>query len=168
MNNIRFSTFDIILSITILLFIIFLIWTSVCAFIGAQSVTPYIIHIEVSNESMSPINALTPDIFAWTPYWDSVSATNCSYDEYGIFQTCNTSSTPILVIEALTWNKSLALQYGERFDPNNFYSDENGDIVRCGKDLRNFIGQLGSSTLCNCHESWIRHRGFRWSPWDNW
>lgn len=154
--------------IFVCLFLAFLGWVSICGIIACQDMPPYIIRITTTNESTCPINASTPDIFGWTPYWDSVSTTNCSYDEYGIFQTCNTSSSPILIIEALTWNKSLAIQYGERFDPNNFYSDEQGSIVRCGKDLRNFIGQLGSSTLCDCHTSWIRHRGFKLTPWTDW
>lgn len=153
----------------LIIFTLFIGWTIICVFIGFQQMTPYNIRVIVANESMSPINATTPDIFEITPYWSSISTTICSYDNYSLYQSCNTTSVPVLVIEGLTWNKSLAELYGERWNPSTLeVNTPDGAIVRCGKDNRNFIGQLGNSKLCNCNSSWIRHRGFKWTPWTDW
>ena len=147
----------------------FMTFLMIAGVVSGQNTTPYILrqYVYSCNGSDSAFNISTPDVIFVTSWIEDFPKRNCSYDEYGINQICETTHIPVLIVEGLTWNKSLAIEYGERWDANTHitydYESKVGSIVRCGKDARNFIGSLGNSVLCSCFQKSV---GFHWDWWN--
>jgi hypothetical protein len=73
---------------------------------------PYVFNQCYLNAEDSPINSTTPNIWFWRAGWENVSQQHCSYDEYNIVKSCNTTYVPMIHIKALTNNETLAKELG--------------------------------------------------------